>query len=141
MVAVALAAVLLYCGILIRRRAHFLDLLEEYEAEHRVHMSDYSEFAEAAAENQEVLNRLQTGDYKNFNDLDPERALIPNAPLSDIIRRTQTYAAVCQTYASQEARLVDYYAKMKTKYERAASRPWINVEPDTPPPPSAFSSP
>ncbi len=31
-------------------------------------------------------------------------------------------------------RLVDYYDKMKTKYERAAARPWLSVEPDRPPP-------
>jgi hypothetical protein len=31
-------------------------------------------------------------------------------------------------------RLSDYYEEMKAKYERAASRPWLPVEPDRPAP-------
>jgi hypothetical protein len=31
-------------------------------------------------------------------------------------------------------RLSDYYEEMRAKYERAAFRPWLRVEPDRPPP-------
>jgi hypothetical protein len=31
-------------------------------------------------------------------------------------------------------RLTDYYDELKAKYERAAARPWLPVEPDRPPP-------
>jgi hypothetical protein len=30
--------------------------------------------------------------------------------------------------------LIDYYAALKRKYERAAARPWLPVDPDPPPP-------
>ena len=30
--------------------------------------------------------------------------------------------------------LTDYYDELKAKYERAAARPWLSVEPDRPPP-------
>ncbi len=34
----------------------------------------------------------------------------------------------------RNARQADYYARLRRKYERAATRPWLPVAPDPPPP-------
>lgn len=38
------------------------------------------------------------------------------------------------TEARGMQRLADWYAELKRKYERAAARPWLPVDPDPPPP-------
>jgi hypothetical protein len=50
----------------------------------------------------------------------------------------QKVSAEDKERAAAEARamqpLIDYYAALRRKYERAAARPWLPVEPDPPPP-------
>ena len=47
-------------------------------------------------------------------------------------------AAEGKEHAAAEARamqpIIDYYAALRHKYERAAARPWLPVDPDPPPP-------
>jgi len=67
-----------------------------------------------------------------------------DGPEDDVVSATQAYL-----FASERAedcqRQVDYFGRLKTKYERAAWRPWLLVEPDPPAPvlrgPSSFESP
>jgi hypothetical protein len=37
--------------------------------------------------------------------------------------------------------IADYWARLRRKYERASSHPWLPVEPDQPPPPRVFDFP
>jgi hypothetical protein len=58
-------------------------------------------------------------------------AEIPADPADPIaLRRQDELRAVARRYRSRAA----YYAAMGAKYRRAASRPWLIVEPDPPPP-------
>ncbi len=43
-------------------------------------------------------------------------------------------AADCRFLAQKNAKLASYHAALRQKYERAASYPWLTVEPDPPRP-------
>jgi tetratricopeptide (TPR) repeat protein len=50
------------------------------------------------------------------------------------MERQRIRAAEQRAKAARSAVTADYYAKLQRKYARAASRPWLSVEPDPPPP-------
>jgi hypothetical protein len=58
-------------------------------------------------------------------------AEIPADPADPLaLRRQEEHRTVAEGYRSRAA----YYSAMGAKYRRAASRPWLPVEPDPPPP-------
>jgi hypothetical protein len=138
MVAVALVAVLLFCGIMVRRRTQLSYLMDANQQFYNNAQQDYLEFVVAADENQAILRRLLSGDYKDFHDIDPDGTLFPDATLCEVIAREKKVVSGYREYADGEARLVDYYAHLKAKYERARNCPWLSIAPDPPPPPSPF---
>jgi hypothetical protein len=51
-----------------------------------------------------------------------------------LAKRCESFAQVQHNFAIQLRSKASSYAASKWKYEQAASRPWLHVEPDSPPP-------
>jgi hypothetical protein len=136
MVAVAVVAMLLFSGIMLRRRSDFLEKAEECQSEYENHWAAWREFSDVACYYRVRLDRLQRGKFSDHRDLDPERNLGSDLTLPELICKMRRRYEGYEEYAAGEAKLVSHFSRLKTKYRKAAARPWSPVEPDPPEPPN-----
>jgi hypothetical protein len=136
MVVVAVVAMLLFSGIMLRRRSELLEKAEECQTQYENHWSTWREFSDAADWNRDRLNRLMRGKFSDHRDLDPERYLGSDLSLPELIDKMRRRCEGYEEYAAGEAKSVSHFARLRAKYRKAAARPWSPVEPDPPEPPN-----
>jgi tetratricopeptide (TPR) repeat protein len=89
-------------------------------------------------EDRRLVESLEKSPPKSWNaDLD-RRMMEANRRQAEWLEikmeRERIEAAEQRAKAARSAVTADYYAMLERKYVRAASRPWLSVEPDPPPP-------
>jgi hypothetical protein len=136
MVAVAVVAMLLFSGIMLRRRSDFLKKAEDCQSWYEYHLHTWREFSDAADWNRDRLDRLMKGKFSDHRDLDPERYLGSDLSLPELIDKMRRRCEGDEEYVAGEAKSVSHFARLRAKYRKAAARPWTLVEPDPPAPPN-----
>jgi hypothetical protein len=112
MMSVAVVATLLFSGIMLRRRADFVEKAENCEASYEVHRHDWQEFHDAAEENRGTLDRLQRGEFSDHRDLDPDRHLGSDLSLPELIARMRRLRASNEADAVAEEGLASHSASL-----------------------------
>jgi len=118
MIAVAIVGVLLASGM----EARWL---------HRKHR-EYVNRASIDSEGERLYSEWAAWDIKHESDLRSMFKRYGHEGLDDWARRMADYHG---RQAAKFTLWANYHARMKAKYEAAARRPWLPVEPDPPEPP------
>jgi hypothetical protein len=122
MFAVAVLALVLGGEETRRRRAHYIQIALRHE--------------EA-----EYFQRFLLGGGTAVVGYDTGGVVTYMGPKTELVAMPGGYTGYIQSIPSEPelqpeylARRADFHARLRQKYERAASRPWLAVEPDPPPP-------
>jgi Tfp pilus assembly protein PilX len=120
MIAVAVVAVLIGVGLQIRRAIRFSRL-----------SANYLELAAMDAEYESILRKRE----RNHRELaEIERESADKFQQSSIVELWRRLAQEDTDRADKFKLLAEYHASMKAKYQAAARRPWLHIEPDPPRP-------
>jgi hypothetical protein len=121
--AVAIAAVVMGAERLLARRGRALGLRSQHEVHARGRLELAESFAATAARNESEAKRMRDA----ARDQSDERFI--------------SFALACESQAtvqrSEERRLralARYHDVLRRKYEQAARHPWLQIDPDPPPP-------
>jgi hypothetical protein len=119
-VAIAVIAILLAVGPQIRRTIHLSRLS--------------AGFARRAAMHDEYESIWREDERKWREREEDDRQLADQSDLRSVADFWREQAERSAVRAEKRKALADYHARMKAKYNAAARRPWLDVEPDPPPP-------
>jgi hypothetical protein len=89
----------------------------------------------------EIFHRFLLGGGVAVLEDDSGKVVTLMGPTTEIVATADGQTGFIQSIPNEPTlqpdylkRCVDYYSRLKQKYERATSRPWLLVEPDPPPP-------
>jgi hypothetical protein len=120
MIAVAVVAVLIGVGLHVERAIRFSRL-----------STNYVEFAAMYAEYESILRKRE----RNHRELaERERESADKFQRSSSVELWRRLAQEDTDRADKFKSLAEYHSRMKAKYQAAARRPWLDVEPDPPRP-------
>lgn len=130
MVAVAISGTILGVGIglvhMRNRSAYYQSRAADSATKETLYANHVRQLETTAADSDRVAGEYSREAKKRSG---PERIfLIASRPLFH--GSTET----AKKNAEKCKRIVEYYSMLKTKYQAAASRPWLSVSPDPPPP-------
>jgi hypothetical protein len=123
MLAVVVSAVLLYAGDLMRRRESYLNSAGLYAGRVRV----YAERVRGFKRQAEAMRRFSEG--QEGVDLEGRS-----------LDEWRGQSEITGSYVPELQEQLDFYLRMKSRYEYAASHPWVTVPLEPPEPPNIFAS-